>query len=68
MQALEAEKKADMRSLIRNNEKNLTDIKTYYNDITHNNLELIQVLKQDVAEMKKREVHSWPAQPQTHSS
>merc|ERR1711988_1139307 len=54
--ALEAEKKADMRSLIRNNEKALADIKTYYNDITHNNLELIQVLKQDVTEMKKREV------------
>merc|ERR1711904_532169 len=40
----------------RMHEKALLDIKTYYNDITHNNLELIQVLKHEVAEMKKKEV------------
>ncbi len=33
----------------------LTEIKNYYNDITHNNLDLIKTLKEDVAEMKKRE-------------
>ncbi len=31
------------------------EIKNYYNDITHNNLDLIKTLKEDVAEMKKRE-------------
>ena len=31
------------------------DIKNYYNDITHNNLDLIKTLKEDVAEMKKKE-------------
>jgi len=53
---LELQKKDDILVLKRLHEKALADIKTYYNDITHNNLELIQVLKQDVAEMKKREV------------
>jgi hypothetical protein len=33
----------------------VTEIKNYYNDITHNNLDLIKTLKEDVAEMKKRE-------------
>lgn len=31
------------------------DIKNYYNDITHNNLDLIKSLKEDVHEMKKKE-------------
>lgn len=32
-----------------------SDIKNYYNDITHNNLDLIKTLKEDVAEMKKKD-------------
>ena len=32
-----------------------TDIKNYYNDITHNNLDLIKTLKEDVTEMKKKD-------------
>jgi len=56
LQALENQKKQDIAQMKKMHEKALGDIKTYYNDITHNNLELIQVLKQDVAEMKKREV------------
>lgn len=32
-----------------------SDIKNYYNDITHNNLDLIKTLKEDVADMKKKE-------------
>ena len=31
------------------------EIKNYYNDITHNNLDLIKSLKEEVAEMKKKE-------------
>jgi len=31
------------------------DIKNYYNDITHNNLDLIKSLKEDVHDMKKKE-------------
>lgn len=34
------------------------DIKNYYNDITHNNLDLIKTLKEDVAEMKKKEAQN----------
>ena len=34
------------------------DIKTYYNDITHNNLDLIKTLKEDVAEMRKKEAQN----------
>jgi len=55
LQALDSQKKQDINVMKKMHEKALADIKTYYNDITHNNLELIQVLKQDVAEMKKRE-------------
>ena len=32
--------------------------RSYYNDITHNNLDLIKTLKEDVAEMKKREAQN----------
>merc|ERR1711988_1943306 len=56
LQQLESQKKSDIGVMKRNNEKALADIKTYYNDITHNNLELIQVLKGDVSDMKKKEV------------
>jgi len=31
------------------------EIKTYYNDVTHNNLDLIKTLKEDVSEMKAKE-------------
>lgn len=34
------------------------EIKNYYNDITHNNLDLIKTLKEDVAEMKRRETQN----------
>ena len=34
------------------------DIKNYYNDITHNNLDLIKALKADTTEMRKREVQN----------
>merc|ERR1711998_52450 len=56
LQQLELQKRNDILVMRRMHEKALGDIKTYYNDITHNNLELIQVLKHEVAEMKKKEV------------
>ncbi|KAF1331629.1 Growth arrest-specific protein 8, partial [Globisporangium splendens] len=36
-------------------EKAFGEIKNYYNDITHNNLDLIKSLKEEVSEMKKEE-------------
>jgi len=56
--SLDNQKKDMIKSLKKMHEKALADIKTYYNDITHNNLELIQNLKVDVSEMKKREVRN----------
>ena len=35
--------------------KAFADMKGYYNDITHNNLDLIKSLKDDVAAMKRKE-------------
>jgi len=58
LMALDNQKKDMIKSLKKMHEKALADIKTYYNDITHNNLELIQNLKVDVSEMKKREVRN----------
>merc|ERR1711959_771762 len=52
----ENQKKKDIGVMKKMHEEALADIKTYYNDITHNNLELIQNLKVEVADMKKKEV------------
>ena len=35
--------------------KAFAEIKNYYNDITHNNLDLIKSLKEEVEEMRKKE-------------
>ena len=32
------------------------EIKNYYNDITHNNLDLIKSLKEEVADVRRREI------------
>ena len=39
---------------MKRHEKAFAEIKNYYNDITHNNLDLIKTLKEDVADMKKK--------------
>jgi hypothetical protein len=39
-------------------ERAFTEVKAYYADITANNLDLIKALKEDVAEMKKREAQN----------
>ncbi len=40
---------------MKNHEKSFSDIKNYYNDITLNNLALINSLKEQIEEMKKKE-------------
>ena len=37
-------------------EKAFAEIKNYYNDITHNNLDLIKSLKEEVADVRRREI------------
>lgn len=65
-QDLEAQRKADItrieklkdrhtQELMQGHEKAFADIKNYYTDITHNNLDLIKSLKEEVAQMKKTE-------------
>ena len=44
-----------INTLMKNHEKAFSDIKNYYNDITLNNLALINTLKEQVEEMKKKE-------------
>ncbi|DBA75681.1 hypothetical protein WJX79_005311 [Trebouxia sp. C0005] len=51
----EESKNAHIQDLMKKHEKAFTDIKNYYNDITHNNLDLIKTLKEDVTEMKKKD-------------
>ncbi|NWS75484.1 DRC4 protein, partial [Crotophaga sulcirostris] len=52
---LEERKNSHISELMKNHEKAFTDIKNYYNDITHQNQEHISLLKEQVEEMKKRE-------------
>jgi growth arrest-specific protein 8 len=52
---IEERKNAHINELMKKHEKAFGEIKNYYNDITHNNLDLIKSLKEDVAEMKKKE-------------
>jgi hypothetical protein len=52
---IEERKAAHIASLMSAHQKAFGDIKNYYNDITHSNLDLIKSLKEEVAEMKKKE-------------
>lgn len=51
----EERKNCQINTLMKNHEKAFDDIKNYYNDITLNNLALINSLKEQVEEMKKKE-------------
>ena len=53
--AIEERKNGHIKHLMRAHESEFSEIKNYYNDITHNNLDLIKSLKDEVAEMKKKE-------------
>lgn len=55
IQRIEDRKNAHIASLMHAHEKAFAEIKNYYNDITHSNLDLIKSLKEEVAEMKKTE-------------
>ncbi|EDV25474.1 uncharacterized protein TRIADDRAFT_24206, partial [Trichoplax adhaerens] len=52
---IEERKNNQINTLMKNHEKAFSDIKNYYNDITLNNLALINSLKEQVEEMKKKE-------------
>ena len=52
---IEQRKNAEIHKLIENHEKTFGDIKTYYNDITLNNLSLINSLKEEMEALKKKE-------------
>ncbi|NXW55359.1 DRC4 protein, partial [Eurystomus gularis] len=54
---VEERKNSQISELMRNHEKAFSDIKNYYNDITHQNLALISLLKEQMEEMKKKENH-----------
>ena len=44
----EERKNAQIENIMRKNEKALTDMKNYYNDITLNNLAMINTLKEEI--------------------
>lgn len=52
---LEERKNTQINALMKSHEKSFAEIKNYYNDITLNNIALINSLKEQVEEMKKKE-------------
>ncbi|OAF68860.1 hypothetical protein A3Q56_03395 [Intoshia linei] len=52
---IEERKNNQINTLMKNHEKAFSDIKNYYNDITLNNIALINSLKEQVDDMKKKE-------------
>ncbi|KAI9142624.1 growth-arrest-specific micro-tubule binding-domain-containing protein [Paraphysoderma sedebokerense] len=52
---IEERKNGQINALMKNHEKAFAEIKNYYNDITLNNLALINSLKEQVEETKKKE-------------
>ncbi|XP_077317066.1 dynein regulatory complex subunit 4 [Lithobates pipiens] len=52
---VEERKNGQINTLMKNHEKAFSDIKNYYNDITLNNLALINSLKEQMEDMRKKE-------------
>ncbi|WP_411023833.1 hypothetical protein, partial [Salmonella sp. s51228] len=52
---VEERKNEQIQILMKNHEKQFSDIKNYYNDITTNQLTLISELKKDMERLKKKE-------------
>jgi len=52
---IEGRKNDHTQRLMKQHKEAFTKIKGYYNNITHNNLDLIKSLKEEVLEMKKKE-------------
>lgn len=55
---IEERKNTHINELMKKHERAFAEVKNYYNDITHNNLDLIRTLKEDVSEMKKKETQN----------
>jgi hypothetical protein len=55
IKAIEDRKHTMIDHLMAEHLKEFTDIKNYYNDITHNNLDLIKSLKEEVKELESEE-------------
>ncbi|GAB4818648.1 hypothetical protein N2152v2_005694 [Parachlorella kessleri] len=53
---VEESKNAHIQNLMLTHEKAFRDMKAYYNEITHANLDLIKTLKEEIAELKRSEV------------
>ncbi|XP_045843525.1 dynein regulatory complex subunit 4 isoform X3 [Meles meles] len=54
---VEERKNGQINALMQRHEEAFTDIKNYYNDITLNNLALINSLKEQMEDMRKKEDH-----------
>ncbi|XP_074248504.1 dynein regulatory complex subunit 4-like [Saimiri boliviensis] len=54
---VEERKNGQINTLMQRHEEAFTDIKNYYNDITLNNLALINSLKEQMVDMQKKEDH-----------
>nr|XP_039319879.1 dynein regulatory complex subunit 4 isoform X4 [Saimiri boliviensis boliviensis] len=54
---VEKRKNGQINTLMQRHEEAFTDIKNYYNDITLNNLALINSLKEQMEDMRKKEDH-----------
>lgn len=55
IKAIEEKKHSMIDKLMAEHQKAFADIKNYYNDITHNNLDLIKSLKEEVKELEAEE-------------
>jgi growth arrest-specific protein 8 len=55
IKSIEEKKATLIDKLLSENQKAVVDIKNYYNDITHNNLDLIKSLKEEVKELEAEE-------------
>ena len=56
VERLKDKKNVHIEQLMASHEKAFAEIKNYYNDITHNNLDLIKSLKEEVADVRRREI------------
>merc|ERR1712039_852334 len=52
---IEERKNQHINELFFNHQEAFDEIKAYYNDITHDNLQLIKSLKDEIQEMKEKE-------------
>ena len=55
VRGVEGRKARHIQAVVAAHERAFTDIKLYYNEITHSNLDLIKSLKEEVEDLKKKE-------------